>query len=241
MSGPVSDVPSNYRMNLNGDGDSVRYTKHQFNQGAAAGADGYDPFVRGRFPVGVRTIEARDAVRDRLFPCEIWYPAAAHHAGRDLAPDTWDSFAVPRSDALRSQTAVRDATAQPGTYPLIMLSHPSGTHRRTATFLCTHLSSHGYVVAALDHSEVVTAELASRDRETDEQKAERVEAVIASRVPDTRFLLDHLLTSAALDPSLGIGAGTGREPSNPLLSGIGQILCSRPSGREALDRRFALG
>jgi hypothetical protein len=97
------------------------------------------------------------------------------------------------------------------------------------------------VVAALDHSEVVTAELASRDRETDEQKAERVEAVIASRVPDTRFLLDHLLTSAALDPSLGIGAGTGREPSNPLLSGSGQILRSRPSGREALDRRFALG
>jgi len=214
-------------MNLNGDGDSVTYSKHQFKQGAASGADGYDPFVRGRCPVGVRTIEARDAVRDRLFPCEIWYPAAAHQAGRDLAPDTWDSFAVPRSDVLRSETAVRDAAAQPGTYPLIMFSHPSGTHRRTATFLCTHLSSHGYVVAALDHSEVVTAELASRDRETDEQKAERVEAVIASRVPDTRFLLDHLLTSAALDPETHV------EPTR-----IGIVGHSSGAGRRLPHRRW---
>jgi dienelactone hydrolase len=185
---------------MNGDGNSGPYTKKEFMRGAASGAAAYDPFVRGRFPVGVRTIQARDAVRDRLFSCEIWYPAAAYHAGWDLAPGTRDSFTVPPSDAPRSQTAVRDAAAQPGTYPLIIFSHPSGTHRRTATFLCTHLSSHGCVVAALDHSEVVAVELASREGETDEQKAERVEAVIANRVPDTRFLLDHLLTSAALAP-----------------------------------------
>src|SRR5438105_1460050 len=40
-----------------------------------AGNSVYDPFVRGRYPVGVRTFEARDTARDRLFPCEIWYPA----------------------------------------------------------------------------------------------------------------------------------------------------------------------
>ncbi len=39
--------------------------------------DEYDPFVRGEFPVGVHTIQAFDQARDRLFPCEIWYPAAA--------------------------------------------------------------------------------------------------------------------------------------------------------------------
>ncbi|HJV56714.1 MAG TPA: hypothetical protein VJ971_12125, partial [Methylomirabilota bacterium] len=86
----------------------------------------------------MRTVQARDAVRDRVFPCDIWYPAAL-----------------------------------PGTYPLIVYSHPSGSHRRAATFLCTHLSSHGYVVAALDH----------REDETPERK-------IADRVPDVRFLLD---------------------------------------------------
>ncbi|MGZ3509284.1 MAG: alpha/beta hydrolase [Vulcanimicrobiaceae bacterium] len=107
--------------------------------------DEYDPFVRGRFPVGVRTIQALDNVRDRPFPCEIWYPAAAQHAGQDIAPGTQDVFTVPLRDTPRRQLAVRDAAARPGTYPLIVFSHHSGGHRRTATFLCTHLSSHGYV------------------------------------------------------------------------------------------------
>ena len=31
----------------------------------------YDPFARGRFSVSVRTTEARDSARDRVFPCEI--------------------------------------------------------------------------------------------------------------------------------------------------------------------------
>jgi dienelactone hydrolase len=120
----------------------------------------YDPFAAGGFPVGVRTFQARDAKRDRLFPCEIWYPAA-----------------------------------EAGAFPLILFSHHSGGNRLAATYLCTHLCSHGYVVAALDHSEVVAPELARKDGETAEQKAARVEAVLASRVPDLRFLLDHVLSS----------------------------------------------
>ena len=161
-------------------------------------AAAYDPFARGRFPVGVRTIEALDGARDRVFPCEIWYPAAAEHTGQDLAPETQDSFAIraappwrPR-DVTRSQSAVRNAAAHPGKYPLVIFSHHSGGHRRAATFLHTHLSSHGYVIAALDHSEVVARELHGREGETPEQLAARGEAWIANRVPDIRFLLDHL-------------------------------------------------
>jgi len=76
---------------------------------------------------------------------------------------------------------------------LIIYSHSSGGHRRSTTFLSTHLASHGYAVATLDHSEVVLPELARRDGETGAQRAARIAAVTASRVPDLRFLLDHLL------------------------------------------------
>jgi dienelactone hydrolase len=158
----------------------------------------YDPFVRGRFPVGVRTTQALDAARDRLFHCEIWYPAAAQHSGQDIAPESQDSFAAPPGDKVRTQAAVRNAAAQAGSYPLIMFSHHSGGSRRSATFLCTHLSSHGYVVAALDHSEVVAPELARQGSETQQQKSARLEALIASRIPDVRFLLDHLLGNAQM-------------------------------------------
>lgn len=82
---------------------------------------------------------------------------------------------------------------RPGPYPLIVYSHHSGGHRRSATFLTTHLASHGYAVATLDHSEVVVPELAGRAGETAAQRAARIAAIIASRVPDLRLLVDHLL------------------------------------------------
>jgi dienelactone hydrolase len=157
---------------------------------------GYDPFASGPFLVGVRTSQARDQVRGRLFPCEVWYPAETGDTDLPDGPD-----------------ARRDAAALPGSYPLAVFSHHSGGNRRSATFLCTHLASHGYVVAALDHSEVVAAELAPRAGETPAGRAARIDAVIASRVPDVRFLLDYLLNGAAGAGPVAAGdsevAGTG--------------------------------
>ena len=176
----------------------MRHRTEHRESGVASRADEYDPFVRGRYPVGVRTFEALDTARHRLFPCEIWYPAAARYTGQDIASGSGDSFAVPSRAAPRSQMAVRNAATCAGIYPLIIFSHPSVSHRRAATFLCTHLSSHGYVVAALDHSEVVAPQLARKDGETDEQRMARVDAVIAARLPDVRFALDYLLSNAVL-------------------------------------------
>jgi dienelactone hydrolase len=91
-------------------------------------------------------------------------------------------------------------SAEPETWPLIVFSHGSAyRHRLMATYLCTHLCSHGYVVAAMDHSETLAPELMRRDGETPEQKKARVDAWIANRVPDIRFLLDHLLSSSLAD------------------------------------------
>jgi dienelactone hydrolase len=157
----------------------------------------YDPFVRGPFPVGVRTILTHDEARNRQFTCEIWYPAEPQYFGQDLTPETQDAFTDPPSNQTRRQMAVRDAVGQFGGWPLIVFSHSSGGRRRQSTFLCTHLSSHGYVVAALDHSETFAPEFARKEGETLEQRAARVEGWIASRVPDVRFLIDYLL---AVDP-----------------------------------------
>ena len=158
---------------------------------------GYDPFVRGPFPAGVRTVQYLDTARNRSFPCEIWYPAAAQHQGQDLESENQDVFTVAPDNRSLRQTAVRNAAAHAGRYPTIIFSHHSGGHRRAATFLCTHLSSHGYIVAALDHSEVNAPELRGPQAETAEQKAARMQAVISSRVPDARFLLDRVLSDTA--------------------------------------------
>ncbi len=74
-----------------------------------------------------------------------------------------DVFTDSLDGAPRRQAAVRDARPQPGTHPRVVFCHSGGGRRRQSTFLCIHLSSHGYIVAARDHSEVVASELARRE------------------------------------------------------------------------------
>src|SRR5215472_6631943 len=153
--------------------------------------DTYDPFSRGPFPVGVQTESAQDGERNRTFTVEIWYPAAERYVGDDFAAATQDRFTV--RNAPHHQHAIRDAAARPGTYPLALYSHAAVQHRRAATFLTTHLASHGYIVAALDHSESIVPELWRHANETPEQKQVRCDKIINSRVPDVEFLLDFML------------------------------------------------
>ena len=86
--------------------------------------------------------------------------------GRVLAVETWTPVGVDRP-------------------PLVVYSHYSGGHRRTATFLAAHLAGHGYMVAAPDHWEVVARESLPSDRSA------RIAAVIANRVPDITLVMDH--------------------------------------------------
>jgi dienelactone hydrolase len=101
--------------------------------------------------------------------------------GRTFPADLW-------------QPEPADTTAR---HPLVVFVHGSGGNRRSAAYLCSYLAGHGYLVAALDHSEVVAAELVPGPDETAGQRAARVDAIIASRVPDVRFLLDTLLEGGA--------------------------------------------
>ena len=111
---------------------------------------------RSPHPVGVKTETWTDEARGRSLPVEIWYPATADHAGADLDSATQDTFAaVWTTDDMEEtpmvhQAAVRDATpaALPG--QLVLFSHGFAGHRREATYLCTHLASHGYVVVSAD-------------------------------------------------------------------------------------------
>lgn len=110
-----------------------------------------------------------------------------------VSHDTFDVEDVSRGRVFPIDVWSRAERA--GAAPLVLYSHSSGGNRRSSSFLCQHLARHGYVVAALDHSEVVAPELRRRDRETPEERAARVDAMIAARVPDLRFLLDRMLQS----------------------------------------------
>ncbi len=71
---------------------------------------------------------------------------------------------------------------------LILVSHFSGGSRTAYRYVCEHLSSHGYSVAALDHSDN-TLPRPSEAADPQERKA-RMDALIAARVPDIQWLLE---------------------------------------------------
>lgn len=164
----------------------------------------YDPFARGPHPVGVRTVELRDAARDRALTAEIWYPADAAHAGQDLEGDARDRYQVLPVAPPTSQDAVRDAAPASGRFPVLVFSHGLGGHRRQSTFLCTHVASHGYLVAAPDHAgNTVTdvMQMAMQAMSSGELPdfAGLVRSFIDLRPDDAIFLLDRVLDGGAGD------------------------------------------
>jgi len=77
----------------------------------------YDPFARGPFPVGVRTLELSRG--GRLLPVELWYPATDEYAGRDVAEATRDRYELIPGFPFVWQEAVRDATPRRGRHALV--------------------------------------------------------------------------------------------------------------------------
>jgi dienelactone hydrolase len=159
----------------------------------------------------VRTIELSDAALSRRsVPMEIWYPAAERFAGKDLVEANWDRYAAAPGLPAMTQQAIRDANAAAGTYPLFMYFHGGYGQRREASHLCTHLASHGYVVASADFPgdnmiDLIPVEGAEATvAKTPVDESARRRPFQASRFID--LLLETTLEGLKLDASR-IGAG----------------------------------
>ena len=111
----------------------------------------YQPLERGPHAVGVRTAEWRDEEHGITYPVEIYYPATAAYAGRDLDPAQQDTFEnLWEPGVWLKQAAIRDAEMADGSFPYIINMHGWSGFRVEFTYLSTHLASHGYLVVSPD-------------------------------------------------------------------------------------------
>jgi len=191
----------------------------------------YDPFTRGTSPVGVKTVELRDADGRHLLT-EVWYSAAAQHRGADLENATRDEFTIaPRMPRAR-QNAVRDAQPAPGRRPLVLYCHGGYGHRRESSNLCTHLASQGYVVGACDFpgdhiADVMPASFGG----TAKVATTPIDESAMRRPRQTLAALDGLLTIA---PALGLAIDGSRVGTTGISMGGFTSLAVN-----SLDARFA--
>ena len=172
----------------------------------------YNPFSRGPLPVGVRTMDWSDAGRSgRPLPTEVWYPASEEFRGKDVAEGTRDNYELVPGLPPGWQEAVRDAEARKGPFPLVVFSHGFGGHRRQSTFLCTHLASHGYVVAAVDHTgntivEMVQFMMMSQMGQPIPDPATMLPEMLANRPADVSFVIDKMTAPGASGTGVAIDA-----------------------------------
>ncbi len=139
-------------------------------------ADSPELSARGRYPVGVRTLElvhsnqidilhfdkatGKAPLYDRPLKIEIWYPAIIPPGQQE---QTVYPMPVPGGKSLAgapvlqiADKALRDAPPATGTrFPLVIVSHGYPGSRYFMTYLTANLASKGYVVAAIDHTDSV--------------------------------------------------------------------------------------
>ena len=139
-------------------------------------ADAPELAARGKFGVGVRTVEivnrnqpdilhfdkesGKAPRADRALTLEVWYPAVIPPGVEERvdyesampgnpAPD------VPKTFRIHGK-ALRDAVPVKGSqFPLVVVSHGYPGSRTFLTWLTENLASKGYVVAAIDHTDSV--------------------------------------------------------------------------------------
>jgi predicted dienelactone hydrolase len=152
----------------------------------------YDPFNRGPHPVGTRQFSWTDEARNHTMPVDVWYPATENYQGQDLAPETQASFEMIPGMGMTLQQAVENADPRSDCSPLVVFSHGFGGERRQSTFLYTHLASHGYVVASMDHVGNTTADMLSGEGAAGD--ADVIDRFIQSRPLDASFVIDAMLS-----------------------------------------------
>lgn len=148
----------------------------------------------GKWSVGVQTLQtvnpnqlsSADFVsrKDRQLTLEVWYPATPKRQAKTTSYKN-----VTRSGRNFELAATAYRNARPisdKSFPLIVLSHGYTGYRTIMYYLGEHLASHGYIVAAIDHTDSTNAEIDF----TNNAGAGFISTLL-NRARDQQFVLDY--------------------------------------------------
>ncbi len=130
-------------------------------------------------PVSFKTIGFADKEKTLRFDVNVWYPAKRGAKKRTLRYPPWEVEGASR------------IAPEPGSYPLIVLSHPTSGNRLTYHNTARELAQQGYVVAAPTHA------MDNMDN-MDNMPSLCTWDQLAVRVREIHALIDWLLREASL-------------------------------------------
>lgn len=91
--------------------------------------------------IGATTISVPSPQRGKPLSVDVWYPSDAK------APDVL----IGDNRIFTGASAKLNSPMNPGTYPLILLSHGSGSRAQGMTWIAASLAAQGYIVVGPDH------------------------------------------------------------------------------------------
>lgn len=139
-------------------------------------ADAPELAPRGKFAVGVRTVEIKNPgqpdilnfdkasgkapLYDRALTLEIWYPAVIADGQEERTTYEMPMPGIPATSSTQKTftifgKALRDAAPVKGKFPLVVVSHGYPGSRFFLSYLTENLASKGYIVASIDHTDSV--------------------------------------------------------------------------------------
>lgn len=158
----------------------------------------FSPAARGPYEVGVQTITINSAT-DRPLTTEVWFPVAE---GTEGDPHRYTFITGDYYESPDAITADASAISPDGPFPLVAFSHGSGGVRYQTSFLTEFLASHGYLVAAPEHTGntavdrvLAAAEAEAGTEPTEEDLLTQRQEIALNRVLDIQNVI-----TAFLDP-----------------------------------------
>ena len=201
----------------------------------------------GPHPVGVRTLAMlhRDQLdilacnngarprHDRALVVELWYPAAT---GTPKGGTYRNLLRCGTREVVLHGSACRDAEgAEAGQeFPLVILSHGFPGNRHLMAHLGEHLASHGFRVAAIDHTDSTYGEATYKS-------GKAFGSTLVNRPLDTAFVARELGGDYAIigysmggygalisaGAAAGLGGGDHRERGGPRARAVGAASAKR--------------
>jgi predicted dienelactone hydrolase len=164
----------------------------------------------GKFPIGVRTLQATDKNRpdvlntkeggpiaryDRTLTLEVWYPAALASGQKPGGEYRGVITRDPSITATLYGQAVRAAAplTTAGAFPLVIISHGYPGNRFLMSHVAENLASKGFVTVSIDH----------KDSTYDDQKA--FGSTLYNRPFDQLFVLNEIARLAKADSGSFLG------------------------------------
>jgi len=157
----------------------------------------------GEYTVGVQTISTTNSGQisakdfsskvDRTLTLEVWYPSQDTNSA---VPTSYKN--VTRSGqaidlqgiAYRDSMPLKSLKSVPlensDKFPLVVISHGYTGYRTIMFYLAQHLASHGYVVAAIDHTDSTNAEI-----DFINASSAGFASTLINRARDQQFVLDY--------------------------------------------------